>query len=195
MRHSTYKTFFAAVALFVFSGCAFAQTVVSIQPTSSTVSPGGITTLDVDVSNVSNLYSFQFDVTFGASTVAVISETEGGFLATGGTTFFIPGTIDNVGGSVTSTADTLIGSVPGVNGSGTLVVLDFTGLALGTTSIDLANVILLNSSFNSIGFTTQDANLTVGSSVTPEPSSWLLMATGLIAVIKTTHAKRRRMSA
>jgi hypothetical protein len=193
MKRSTFKTIFAAAALLVFSGCAFADgsAVVSIDPTSSTIAVSGTASIDVDISGVTDLYGYQFDVLFGASTVSATSETEGGFLATGGTTFFIPGTIDNVGGSVTATADTLIGAISGVDGSGTLAVLTFTGLAPGMTSIDLANVFLLDSNFNSIDFTTQDASLTVKGGVTPapEPSGLLLLGMGLISLVELARRK------
>jgi hypothetical protein len=134
---------------------------------------------------VSDLYAFQFDVLFRSANVSATSEIEGSFLPSGGTTFFIPGTIDNVGGSVTATADSLIGSIPGVNGSGTLAILDFKGLAPGTVSIDLTNVFLLDPSFNSIAFTTQNASVTVQGSggTAPEPSSLLLFGTSLLSLV------------
>jgi adhesin HecA-like repeat protein len=193
MKRSIYKTVIAAVVLFAFAGCAFADggAVVSVEPTSSTISTGGTATVDVDISGVSDLYAYQFDILFGALAVSATSETEGGFLATGGTTFFIPGTIDNIGGGISSTANTLIGAISGVDGSGTLIVLEFTGFAPGTASIDLENVILLDSNFNPIDFTTQDATLTVQGGVTPapEPSAWVLFGMGLIGVIGLAHRK------
>jgi hypothetical protein len=191
MKRSTYKTIFAAVVLIlIFSSSAFADAVVSIQPVSTTVGPGSTATLDVNISGVSDLYAFQFDVLFGPATVSETSDSESGFLATGGSTFFIPGAIDNIGGSVTATADTLIGSIPGVNGDGTLATLVFTGLSSGTTSIDLANVILLDSNFTPISFSTEDGSVTVKSAVvTPEASSVLLLGIGLIGLAGLTRRK------
>jgi len=193
MKRSIYQGILAAGALLIFSGYAFADSgaMVSLQPASSTISTGDTATVDVNISGVSDLYAYQFDVLFGAATVSNTSETEGSFLAGGGTTFFIPGTVDNVGGSVTETANTLIGAISGVDGSGTLVVLQFTGLAPGTTSIDLANVILLDSNLNSIDFTTDDASLTVQGGGVPasEPSDLLLLGMGVITLVGFARRK------
>jgi hypothetical protein len=193
MKRSIYQSILAATAMLIFSGCAFADAsaVVSLQPTSSTISTGDIATVDVDISGVSDLYAYQFDVLFGAATVSATSENEGSFLLGGGTTFFVPGAVDNVGGSVTATANTLIGAISGVDGSGTLVVLQFTGVAPGTTSIDLANVFLLDSNFNSIDFATENASVTVQAGGVPasEPSGLLLLGMGLITLVGFARRK------
>ena len=78
-----------------------------------------------------------------------------------------------------------------MDGSGTLVALQFTGLAPGTTSIDLANVTLLDSNLNAINFTTEDASLTVqgGVSPAPEPAGLLLLGTGLISLVGFARRK------
>jgi hypothetical protein len=79
-----------------------------------------------------------------------IEITEGSFLPGGGTTFFIPGIIDNVGGGVCAAADSLIGAISGVTGDGTLAEFQLTTLAAGTSALSLANSILLDSSLNDI---------------------------------------------
>ena len=117
---------------------------ISVQPASSDFS--NTTTLMIDITGVSNLFAFQFDVGFDPPIVSAIGVTEGSFLPTGGSTLFIPGTIDNVTGVISNTADALTGLVPGVSGSGTLAKVQFQALAPGTSAITLSNVILLDSS-------------------------------------------------
>ena len=99
--------------------------------------------LDIAVTGVSDLYAFQFDLGFDPTILAVTSETKGSFLPSGGATVFIPGTIDNVGGAVSNTADTLLTAIAGVSGSGTLAVIDFQVLGPGTSAINLFNAQLL----------------------------------------------------
>lgn len=135
--------------------------------------------LDVNIANVTDLFAFQFDVSFASGTLSGISITEGAFLSGGGTTAFIPGTIDNVGGTIASTADSLVGAIPGVNGSGTLAILTLTGLASGTSTIDLSNVILLDSSLNSITASSQSGSVTVTSTAVPEANTLVLLIAGV----------------
>jgi len=64
-----------------------------------TYAPGYSFTAYIDIANVTNLFSFQVGFTFDAHALQVISVVDGGFLGSnGGTVFFIPGTLDNVGG-------------------------------------------------------------------------------------------------
>lgn len=168
--------------------------VVDVTPVSQSVALGNALNVDVEIQNVTDLYGFQFDLSFGPTLLQATSVTEDGFLPSGGSTFFIPGTIDNVGGSVTFTADALIGAVSGVSGSGLLAQIGFTTVGAGTSSLDLSNVLLLDSAGNSI-----DAQLTGGSatvnpngpapSPVPEPASGLLLAGGLGALIRSRHAR------
>jgi hypothetical protein len=165
----------------IFSLPSFADDVpiLSIAPSSSTVGAGSNVVLDVNIANVTDLFAFQFDFSFAPGTVSAASIVEGAFLAGGGTTAFIPGTIDNVGGTIAATADTLIGPGPGVNGSGTLAVLTLTGLAPGTSSIDFSSVFLLDSNFTGINSSLQSGSVTVTSTAVPEPNTLVLLIAGM----------------
>jgi general secretion pathway protein D len=165
----------------VFSSLTCASPILSIMPVTQTVSAGNDLTLDVNISGVADLYAFQLDLSFSPTVLAAASTTEGSFLPSGGATFFIPGTIDNIGGTISATADTLIGPIPGVSGSGTLAELTFTAIAAGTTSIDLSNVTLLDSSFNPISINLDSGTVvvTTNTGVTPEPTSFVLMLSGI----------------
>jgi opacity protein-like surface antigen len=158
---------------------AFADLVV--QPATTTVNINQLSfSLDVAITNVTDLYAFQFDLGFDPNMVAVTNVTEGPFLPSGGPTFFFPGFIDNVGGTVSFNADTLESAISGVNGSGVLVTFDFTPVGVGTSQITIFNVILLDSNGGGITTPTQDGTVTVfANSPVPEPSSLLLLAGGL----------------
>ena len=161
--------------------------VVSIAPSSSNVNVGDNFTVDVNISNVTDLYGFQFDLSLAPGVLSAISITEGSFLAGGGATFFIPGTIDNTAGVISFTANTLLGTVPGVGDSGTLAVLAVDGLSPGTSSIDLSNVLLLDSNLNPINFDLQAGSITVAPvTATPEPSSITLLfaAAGVLIFLR-----------
>jgi hypothetical protein len=184
MRRLRVAGIIAAVLLAsVFALPSFADSIpiLSIDPVSSSGASGSNVTLDINISNVTDLDAFQFDLSFAPGTVAALSIAEGAFLSGAGATFFIPGTIDNVGGTVASTADTLLGPGPGVDGSGTLAILTLTGLAPGTSAIDLSNVFLLDSNLNSIDASLQSGSVTVSSPTTPvpEPNTLVLLMSGV----------------
>jgi Cohesin domain/PEP-CTERM motif len=151
---------------------AVATPILTIQgPT--TVSQGSSLAVDVNIVSVTDLYGFQFDLGFNPSVLMATMVSEGAFLPSGGSTFFIPGTIDNTNGIVAATADTLTGALSGVSGSGTLAVFDFTAIANGATGLTLSNVILIDSNGNLIN--------TVGN--TPEPSALILFAVTLLGAL------------
>src|SRR5262245_25360222 len=115
-----------ATAVFVVAQPAFAD-LVSIAPSSKTVTLGQTFTLDI-AATVTDLYAFQFDLGYDPTVLSANSIVEGSLLPSGGSTFYIPGFIDNVGGTISGTADSLISAVPGVTGTGVLARVNFTAL-------------------------------------------------------------------
>jgi general secretion pathway protein D len=175
----------AAALLFV--PLLTAQAVISAGSTDAFVDQ--IFTLPVSIADVSDLYAFQFDLAFDPSILQLLSISEGSFLPSAGSTIFIPGDIDNIGGTATSNADTLVGDIPGASGDGDLVDFTFLAIDTGTSAVTLSNGLLFDSSFNDIPFTTVDGSVTV-SAATPEPAG--LSCIGCLAVAGMLLAKRWR---
>ena len=155
----------------------------------TTVSPGQTFTLDVSVSGAVDLYGYQFDVGFDPLILAANSVSEGPFLQGAGATVFFPGSIDNVGGTISFNAASLTGLVPGATGTGTLATLSFTSLGAGSSSVGLFNVLAFDSFGEGIELATSGG--TVNVSGVPEPGSALLLSLGLLALTLHTLYWRR----
>ena len=120
-----------AIALSFCAVPATAAPILSIQPTSRTVVVGQAISVDMFVFNSADLYAFQFDLGFDPTVLTAIAVTEGPFLGSGGSTFFLPGAIDNTGGVISFTANSLLTAISGVNGNGFLATAQFTAVAAG----------------------------------------------------------------
>jgi hypothetical protein len=172
---------------------ASAAPILSLQPSATTVAEGASVSLDVAISGVDDLYAFEFDLGFDPAFLSATGITEGSFLAAAGSTFFIPGMIDNPGGTVTFTAASLLAAIPGVSGSGTLATVNFTALAPGGSPVNLFNVVLLDSTLSGItGTTSLNGSVTVAgvtAATVPEPATLALVGTGLLLA-----TRRRRHS-
>jgi hypothetical protein len=183
----------ALFLLFAPSG-AFADSVLSV-PSPTTVTPGDTFTVDVNISGAADLYAFQLDLAFDPTLLEATSVSEGSFLDGGvpGITFFVPGTIDNTGGTVSFNADSLIGPPPGVTGDGTLLVFDFTALNPGTSALSIENELLVDSGGNLITDTKSGGSVTVegGTQAVPEPSSLLLLLVGVVALFALVGIKSK----
>lgn len=156
---------------------------LSIQPANQTVSPGQTFSVDIVVSAAVDLFAYGFDLGFDPAVLAANSISEGPFLATGGATFFITGSIDNAAGLISANGNTLLTAIAGVNGGGVLAIVSFTALAPGSSALSPLGISLLDSSLSGIVTTTQAGEVTVGgTAAVPEPSAWLLLGGGLLAL-------------
>jgi hypothetical protein len=170
---------------------------VSIDPSATFVTAGSPVSLNVNMSGFSDLYAFQFDIGFNPSLLSASTVTEGSLFNNLGA-FFSPGFTDNIGGSITFISDALSGPGPGLSADGALVKLTFQAVGAGATSIDLSNVVLLDSNLNDISASPESATVTItGTSAAPEPGAWavlalLLPAMGIAAARKPRWAKIKR---
>lgn len=151
------------------------------------VAPGAPFTLQVAATELTDLYAFQFDISFDAGLFAATGAAEGAFLASGGgSTFFDSGVLDNTAGVISFVLSTLIGGEPGVSGSGVLASLDFQALgpALSSGTFQLVNVLALDSSFNVINVDVQGHGVAI-----PEPAA-LSLALVALAMLGCTGRRR-----
>jgi len=165
---------------------AAADAVVSFTTSPTPAVKGSPLGLDVLITGVLDLYAFQFTLNFNPAVLQAGSVTEGAFLPSGGGTFFNSGTINNTTGTVSFAYDSLLGALPGVNGSGVLAHINFSVPGVGSSPITFANVVLLDSALGDIAVQVNNGVVTA----VPEPAPYLLLAAGIAGL-----ALRRRLHA
>ncbi len=171
-----------AVSAIAICAPSFLSADVIVAAGSGNVALGQTIDIPVSISGVSDLYAYQFDLSFDPNILQLQSVNEGPFLPSAGSTFYISGTIDNTGGSATLTADTLIGPIPGASGAGNLAIFDFQAIGAGTSPITLSNVSLVDSALNDIPSISTNGAVVVSTSAVPEPATFpiILLACGAL---------------
>ncbi|PYM31661.1 MAG: hypothetical protein DME15_16960 [Candidatus Rokuibacteriota bacterium] len=149
---------------------------------SATVTVGQIFTIPISITDAVDLTSFQFDLSFIATILQVTPTgvTEDPFFTQGDITVFNPGVVDNTNGQILGVSDALIFQPP-VNGSGTLVNIEFQAIAVGVSPLTLSNVFL---NLSDQGFGVVPGVVTVGPAVAPipGPATLSLLSVGLGAL-------------
>lgn len=167
-------------------GAAWAAPTISLQPSSHEIELGQPFSVNVVAEDLSDLYAFQFDVTYDPAILMLNLIEEGEFLATAGPTFFDPGSLDPAAGLLSFTLGSLLGAGPGANGSGVLATLSFGSIAGGNTALSLLNVVLLDSQVNDIA-----ADVTGASIFINEPGVPALLVAALAAARPWRRRTRR----
>lgn len=171
----------AALALSAWSAPVLAAGAqVTLVATPNPATQGSTVDVDVLISQVTDLYAYQFSISFDPTLLQVSGLAMGSFLSAGGTTLGDTGTIDNTAGTVTFAYNSLVGALPGVSGSGTLLTLHLNAIGTGTSALGFvpADTLFVDSNITPIGLTTVDSSLQVAAAV-PEPESYLMLAVGL----------------
>jgi hypothetical protein len=117
---------------------------LSVYPASITAGLGQDFTVNVTISNVQDLYGWEFRLNWTTTLMDAVNVTEGPFLKSGGSTFFTVNMNATAGSMIVDC--TLLGSVNGTKGSGTLATITFYAKNVGQSPLNLYDVILANSS-------------------------------------------------
>lgn len=184
---SGWKKYLGAALLSAASMQAYAATLTPVAtPNPATV--GQTVELDVQLIDVTDLYSYQFSVKFDPTVLQASpdSVTLGDFLPG---TFSSIGSIDNEAGTISYVFSSLVGAIPGVSGTGSLGTISFQAIGAGNSTVSFFDTLLLDSGQLDIDTTLGSASVQV--LAVPEPSTYLMLGVGLIGVA----ALRRRQLA
>jgi hypothetical protein len=130
------------------------QTTVYVSPSTITATVGQTFFISVDISDVIDLYGWEFKLKWNSTLLDALDVTEGDFLKSGGDTFFWS-VINNTEGYILVDC-TLLGNIPGVNGSGTLATVEFKVESEGESILDLYGTKLVSSDEQSISHQSMD---------------------------------------
>src|ERR1700730_8096691 len=144
---------------------------------SATVHVGDVFTIPISIANTTDLFAWQFDLSFKPSIVHALAVTEGPFMSSFGTTLFTPGVIDNGSGLISLVADFFVDLPPDPSGSGVLANIQFQALAVGVSPLTLSNVFLNLLDVSSETFDVVNGRVTV----VPGPPPLTFLGPGLAA--------------
>jgi len=212
------KVVIIAVALMLLSSAfplhqAIGQTTtVSVEPQGTFgLLPGDTFLINITVSNVVDLYAWQFNFTYqhailnGTTRFNELAQSwepaidPGPFLGPKDSYFFVITTFDddyNATHGRMYISASLIGSVPGVTGSGTLATINLTTVSYGGSILDLSNTKLINSNIATIPHTSIDGeayagvvNIAIGKIDTPTT-----IPQGSVALINVTAQNKGQVT-
>jgi hypothetical protein len=109
--------------------------VVSIDPPTISKLVGSTFDINLTVTNVTDLYGWQFNLTFNPSVLNCTDVEEGPFLQQAGTTWLLPMTINNDVGFVFFGATLFPAPGSGASGNGTLATMTFAALDNDTSAL------------------------------------------------------------
>ena len=192
----------AVAALLARAPAASATPILPLVPSSSSVFVGDTFTVDFTIDDFTDLFAFQFGVSYDATLLSVIGVTEGGLLASAGGTSFAPGDWTTTPGVISFIANALSGFGPGSNGGGSLFSVQFSAIAAGVAATTAVFDPTLGDGFYDSLFNVAQPTAISGSSISisprstvPEPTTLVSFAIGAAIWGATRRRQRRRASA
>jgi hypothetical protein len=128
---------------------------VGVNPSSLTVEVEQNFSVNITISDVFDLYGWEFTLNWNPDLLKTVSEIEGTFLKSDGQSTFFTYNISSIDGRMVVDC-TRLGWVSGVNGNGTLATLTFFSKDYGGCALDLYDVALIDSNVQPIVCQTSD---------------------------------------
>lgn len=157
----------------------------------SAAAAGGGTDVNVVISDVTDLYGYNFSVNYNPLLQRVASTSAGNFLGAAGDT----GIAELDAGLIFYAYGVLSGFVPGISGSGTLLSIHFDTLAAGVSPLTFSDVLFFDSNLGDIAVTALDGTLGTDATAVPEPTSALLLGIGGIAFLARRRGAAMKLAA
>ncbi|MFN4116632.1 MAG: cohesin domain-containing protein [Inhella sp.] len=173
-----------AATVLLSSAAVAAEPELRASPNGGNSSVGGQIIVTIGITDISDLFAYQFSLSFDPSKLLLNNVSAGSFLSGAGSTVFDGGVIDNGNGQLSFLYESLIGAVPGASGSGLLATLQFDVVGAGTSGLFFSDVLFLDSSLSEISLQVTPGFVTT----VPEPAAALLFALGLAGLL---GARRR----
>jgi hypothetical protein len=135
------------------------ETTVSVSPLSTTVATNQTFEVNIEVSDVADLYGWEFKLGYNASLLELVNVIEGVFLNSNRDTYFVPKNMSTDGYLLAGC--TSLRNVTGVSGDGTLATVEFRAKTLGSCTLNLYDTKLVNSEKQLVGHDELDGTVTV----------------------------------
>jgi len=129
--------------------------VLYVDPKTARGTVGQDFTININISNVVDLYGWQLKLRWNTTILGAVNATEGTFLRSGGNTYFHQ--MSNATGYLTLDC-TLLGNISGVGGNGALATIQFHVKESGYCDLDIYDTMLINSSEQLITHTVIDGH-------------------------------------
>ncbi len=153
----------ALALMLTFAQSAQAQSGTQLQfnPVSNSVAVGNSIVVSIDLTAATDLYGYQFQVTYDATKVSASGAFVNSFFDTSSNTFIPGGWGATCASGVCKFAATHLNSAVPVSGSGTLAQITFTGVSGGTVPLAFSADILADRDGNPLTHTNGSASILV----------------------------------